>query len=159
MGLVTTHGGLLVPEGALEAAVAAALKHHDPDLRLVPQDSDHYGRRIYKVYRWAGSDRPAEFVCGWWDDQGRPIPLSMALLDRVQLLDRNTRGREIDEDEHNRRLKEERYKDYLRDAEELVKEFSGRLEGKRSSPLPRSRSLYAARNRVRARTKDQELRP
>jgi hypothetical protein len=144
-----TASGLLVPEGSQEAAVAAALRRHDPDLRLVPQDSDHFGRRIYKVYRWNGPDREATFVCGWWNDKLEPLPLSSALVDFVQYRDRNTRGLPEDEDALDRKFRAEQRKDYLRDAEAIVQDHHKRVDGKSHQPLPRSRSLYLARQRQR----------
>lgn len=150
MGFVVSgSSGLLLPHGAEEAAVAAALKRHDPELRLVPQDSDHFGRRIYKVYRYNGPDRDAQFVCGWWNDDLEPLPISSALVDYVQFLDRNTAGRQLDVDELDAKHKAERRADYMRDAEAIVAEFGPKIDGRRSSPLPRSRGLQLSRQRER----------
>ena len=154
----TTHG-LLVPQGSHEEAVRDALRRHDPELRLVPVESDAYGRRVYKVYRYQGPDRDAQFVLFWADREGNPLPLSMAIVDAVQLLDRSTVGRAPDEDERNRAMLEERRKDAERDFQAIEEEFHDRLSGKRSSPLPRSQSLYRARSRVREQTKTNELKP
>lgn len=165
MGLVysSTNSGLVIAsEGADEAAARRALIQHDPDLRLVPQDSDAFGRRVYKVYRYMGSERPAEFVCGWWDDHGHPYDqLSVTgLLEMVQRHDKNLRGsRQASLEEREQALRQERYKDGRRDLDEIVREFDGRIEGKRSSPLPRSVGLRMARDKVRARTKNPEFRP
>ena len=159
MDFTATGGGLLVPEGAQEAAVDAALRRHDPELRLVPQNSDAYGRRIYKVYRYNGPDRPADLVCVWWDRNMEPLPLSMALLDMVQLLDKGTVGRQPTVEEAERELRAGRRRDYERDAEAIVKEFGPRLDGKRFTPQPRSRALYLARNKQRAKQRNPELRP
>ena len=123
MSLTRTSGGLLVPEGALEAAVSRQLQELDPDLRLVPQDSDVYGQRIYKVYKYMGSERPALFVLLWGDGHGNPYPLSSALVEEVKRHDRNMRGVLLDPDEHNRRLKEERYRDLASDLDELGAEY------------------------------------
>src|SRR5215510_10143671 len=92
MTLIPTDSGLLVPEGALEAAVARELRELDDDLRLVPQDSDAYGRRIYKVYKYMGGDRPAQFILMWSDEEGNPYPLSSSLVEEVKRHDRNLRG-------------------------------------------------------------------
>src|SRR6266498_2236239 len=159
MGFTRTDGGLLVPEGAQEAAVQAALRQHDPDLRLVPQDSDVYGRRVYKVYRYNGPDHSADLVCVWWDRDLNPLPLSMALLDMVQLHDKSTVGRMPTIDEETERLRVERRRDYDRDAEAIVKEFGPKLDGKKQTLLPRSRSLYLSRQKARAKQKNRELRP
>ena len=149
MSLALGAGGLLVPEGALEAAVQRPLKEHDSDLRLVPQDSDVYGQRVYKVFKWNGPDRPATFLLTWADEHLRPYPLSMNLVEMVKYHDRNTSLRPPDEDEIERKLREERRKDYLRDAEAIVHDHQNRIDGKSHMPLPRSRSLYLARQRNR----------
>lgn len=80
-----TDSGLLVPDRAAgdEQAVARLLKEYDPDLRLVPQYNG------YRVYRYAGSDRPAQFVLYWGDSDGNAYPLSSRILDKVKQLDRN----------------------------------------------------------------------
>ena len=148
-GLTLTGGGLLVPEGALESAVARALKEHDRDLRLVPQDSDAFGTRIYKVYKWNGPDREATFILGWWDENLRPLPLSMNIVDLVKHHDKNTVGRPRDEDELDREFRAQKRKDYLRDAEAIVHDHADRVDGKKHQVLPRSRSLYLARQRAR----------
>jgi hypothetical protein len=154
-------GLVIASQGADEAACRRALRQHDPDLRLVPQDSDALGRRVYKVYRYMGSERPAEFVCGWWDEHGNPYDLSVTgLLEMVQRHDRNLRGsQQASLAELEAKLKAERQADYRREADEIVREFGPRIDGKKSSPLPRSRGLYAARNRTRAKTRDPEVRP
>ena len=153
-----THSGLLVPSGTQEAAVAAALKQHDPDLRLVPQMSDVYGTTVWKVYRYCGSERPAEFVCGWWNDKLEPLPLSMALIDMVQLHDKNMRGNPGDVDELTAKLKAQRYADARAETQEMAREFAARMDGKRYTILPRSQSLRMARDKQR-RNPTPELRP
>jgi hypothetical protein len=147
--LALSASGLLVPQGSLEAAVQSALKQHDPDLRLVPQDSDVYGQRVYKVFKWNGPDRPATFLMTWADEHLRPLPLSMNLVEMVKYHDRNTSLRPPDENELEAKLREERRKDYLRDAEAIVADHQDRVDGKSQQPLPRSRSLYLARQRHR----------
>jgi hypothetical protein len=159
MSFTRTSGGLLVPEGAQEAAVDAALRRHDPDLRLVPQDSDAYGRRVYKVYRYNGPDRPADLVCVWWDRDLQPIPLSMALVEMVQLHDKQTVGRMPTVDEETERVRAEKKKDYLRDAEAIVKEFGPKLDEKKHTLIPRSRGLQVARQKVRAKQRNPGWRP
>lgn len=160
MNLSRTDGGLVVPTGAHEAAVQAALKQHDPDLRLVPQDSDHFGRTIYKVYRYAGSERPAEFLLYWGDKDGA-YPLSMGIVDAVRRLDRNMRGFDpTDADVHNAELRGERERTSRADGAELAHEFQKRIDGTFVAALPRSQSLRRARDRVRRRmTSDDPLRP
>jgi hypothetical protein len=134
MSLTRTSGGLLVPEGALEAAVSRQLRELDPDLRLVPQDSDAYGQRIYKVYKFMGPDRPAAFILMWGDWNGNPFPLSSALVEEVKRHDRNLRGHESlpDADEHNRRLKSEARRRGAEELAELGRTYDRYTSGKRS---------------------------
>lgn len=161
-GLVWTQSdsGLIVGNHASgEAAVRRALAQYDPDLRLVPPGifirGEHEDRSdAWRVYRYVGSGRDVQFVCGWWDDYGNPYPqLSVdGLLQMVQRLDRNSRGWERrDADAENAALVEQRRREAREELDEIAREFKGRLEGKRSSPLPRSRSLQLARMRQRAR--------
>jgi hypothetical protein len=145
-----TESGLSVMMGGSdERAVARALREHDDALRLVPQGSDALGKIIYKVYRYSGSEQPAEFVLGWWDDYGEPYPLSMALVEMVKQHDKSQRGNAqlISEDEHNRRLRERRQKDYDANVETIQSEElsrKGRIYGFHKSP-----ALAAARRRGR----------
>lgn len=151
--------GLLVPEGVHEEAVRDALKRHDSELRLVPQDSDYYGRRIYYVYRYMGPDRESIPILFWADQHGNPYPLSMSILDAVQLLDRTTVGRVVDPDVKNAALRERRRRDFEHDIDELVREVEPILEDRKRSILFRGKGLQAARNRVRAHTRSKEFRP
>ena len=159
MGFTRTDGGLLVPEGAQEAAVDAALRRHDPDLRLVPQDSDAYGRRVYKVYRYNGPDRPADFVCAWWDRKNEPLPLSGALVDMVQMLDKNSPGRGPTLEQEEARIRAQKRKEAREATRPIVEEFGPRLDGKKHTLIPRSQSLRRARDKERARQKLPEFRP
>lgn len=141
--------GLLVAENgsADEKAIARALRDHDPDLRLVPQGFRN-GMTAYKVYRYCGSERPAEFICFWGNAQGEPYPLSSRLLDKVRALDKSQRGSEgyLSEDELNDRAKAARQEQAQADAEDLFDDWKTRE--KRSACLPRSTSLARARSRT-----------
>ncbi len=159
MEFTRTGGGLLVPEGSQEAAVDAALRRHDPDLRLVPQDSDVYGRRIYKVYHYNGPDTPADLVCVWWDQNHEPLPLSSSLVDYVQMLDKNTVDRGPTLEEQEARVREQKRKDAREEMRPIVEEFAKKLDGKKTVLLPRSQSLRRARDKERARQKNPEYRP
>lgn len=112
MGLVfsKSDSGLLVAEqGASdERAVARLLKDHDPDLRLVPRLAG--GQHAWSVYRYAGPDRPAEFLCFWGNDQGEPFPLSTRIVDMVRALDKNSRVEHKTSDERNQELVDEKKK-------------------------------------------------
>src|SRR6266498_675093 len=153
--------GLLLPEGALEASVAQQLRNLDPDLRLVPQNSDAYGRRVYKVYKYMGSERPAQFILMWGDENGNPFPLSSQLVEEVKRHDRNQRGHDtlIDEDAWNPRLEAERRKQAEEEIMEIGREYEKRISGKSYAVLPRSPSLAAARRRQRRKNKDKETQP
>ena len=154
-------GLVIACEGVDEVACAAALKEYDRDLRLVPQDSDAFGRRIYKVFRYMGSETPAQFVCGWWDELGNPYDgLSVTgLLDMVKRLDRNTRYEHVDADVRNAELLAARRKEAHEAIDEVVAEHRDRVDDRKRQPLPRGRNLHLARNRVRAKTKDKDLWP
>ena len=147
----TDSGLTVLMHGSDEVAVSRALRDYDRDLRLVPQDSDAYGQRVYKVYRYNGPERRADFVLLWGDDYGNPYPLSMAILERVKTLDKNQRGNAeyVNEDEHNRRLREKRDKEYDAGVEE-VKAEELRRKG-RIYVYHRSPAFAAARRRGRAR--------
>ena len=152
MGLVhsqTDSGLSVLSQGADEAAVSRALRQHDNDLRLVPQDSDAYGSRVYKVYRYCGPDRPAEFLFLWGDDYGNPYPLSMAVVERVKQFDKNARGNAeyVDPDEHNRRMKERIQRGYDADVDTIKSEELRR--GTKSYVFHRSPALAVARRRGR----------
>jgi hypothetical protein len=140
---------LWVPEAAFaadERAVARALRDYDDELRLVPQPSAH-GLR-YEVRRWRGTDKPAEFLLAWIDEQLEPLPLSMKLLELVKQHDRNTRSRVLDEnvrDELRRQAIERSWDD---DVEAAVGDW---LMPHGRPVLPRSVSLRQARDRRRAR--------
>jgi len=153
MGLsYSRHGdsGLVLAEfGQDEAAISKALRQHDPDLRLVPRHSEKFGKRYYAVYRYAGSDRPAEFVCAWTTDAGEPLPLSSRLLDLVQKLDRNTRGEYEDENARERKRREQLERQLAADTQDLIDDWKAR-DG-RSALLPRGVSLRMARDKRRAR--------
>jgi hypothetical protein len=102
-----TQGGLILAQETMDgAALEAALKSRDPDLRLQAWPTDTFGTYIWKVVRMVGEDRPPETICCWMRD-GKPLPLSSGLLDLVDSLDRNTRGEHVDADELNRRRRED----------------------------------------------------
>ena len=147
---IRTDSGLVTLQHAGdESQIRRALKQIDPLLRLVPQHSDHFGGTVYKVYIDRG-DRPAEFLCGWWNDSmTEAYPLSSALVDMVRKLNMNERGRFPDPDEEIKRVQEERYKDYLREAEAIVQEHSKRIDDKSYAVLPRTPGLALARRRQR----------
>lgn len=150
MGVVydRTDSGLLVArESAEGSAVARALRDHDADLRLVPQFSESYGGVYWAVYRYAGSERPADLVCAWVDhERGEPKPLSFGLVERVKELDRAGRGQAVESDEGNAALRERNARERERLQEDLIDDWK-RREG-RSAVLPRGQHLRQARSRT-----------
>lgn len=108
-----TDSGLVVREqGADGAAIARALKQHDPSLRLVPQ-SARDGRIRWEVRKFMGGDRPSLFLLAWQTVSGEPLPLSWRLLDLVKQHDLNvTRSTAPDPDVANAELRERRRNDF-----------------------------------------------
>jgi len=145
-----TDSGLLVAENAHsvdEQAVARSLREYDPDLRLVPQVV--VGDRVgYRVYRYAGPDRPAEFLLYWGDaSTGEPWPLSSRLLDKVREQDKNTRGTYLDEDAREKLRREELERAHASATDSVIADTlkSGR------TVLRRGVGLRMARDKRRAR--------
>lgn len=113
MGFVTRETGLgltLVESHGSEAQLQLALKRIDDRLVLQKHPGNVEGGYVYKVFKIVSEDRPAEAVCTWCDEYGRPLPLSSGLLSRVESLRMGARGTGPDADEHNARLTAEREK-------------------------------------------------
>lgn len=148
MQYLETNSGLAVPlTGVDEASVSRALREHDDTLRLVPQDSDTYGRRIYRVARIVGGDRPVEWVVTWRTREGDALPLSHRLVEKVKELDLNSRNRVDDPDELNAALRSEQQRDFDREMENLKEDWL-----MKSRPiLPRSQALRMSRDKRRGR--------
>jgi hypothetical protein len=140
-----TESGLLVAsEGASdERAVARALKDHDPDLRLVPQQDG------WRVYRYAGPDRPADFILYWGDGEG-PWPLSHRLVDEVKRHDRNTQAHVPSPEELNAKAEAERRKQDAAMVEDIVDDNRHKMNG-RIACLKPSVALRMARDKERRR--------
>ena len=148
MQYLETDSGLAVPlTGADEASVSRALKEYDPDLLLIPQDSDVYGRRIYRVARRVGGDRPVQWIVTWRTREGDALPLSHRLVEKVKELDLNSRNRVDDPDDLNAQLRVERERDLEREMENLREDWM-----RKSIPiLPRSQALRMSRDKRRAK--------
>lgn len=140
--------GLTVAEHGMDAvAVQRALQEHDRDLRLIPQESDYYGRIVYKVARVTGGDRPVQWVMTWRTREGEALPLSMRLVDKVKELDLNSRAPKEDEDVLNARLREEHARNMQQAERDLIDDWE-----KREGRLPafhRSQALAVARRKAR----------
>ena len=152
MTYTKTDSGLLVAENrASREAVAAALRDHDRDLRLVPSVDNEHGKVLWKVYSYRGSETPAVFVLAWMDDHRVPLPLSMSLVDRVKQSDRNSRAPRVSEDDLNRQLIEQRRNEQSQIATDVRDDMAPRLTGRTRTILPRSQSLRMSRDKRRAR--------
>lgn len=149
MEFVQSSSGLLIAgEGADERAVGALLRQHDPDLRLVPRIDPERECILWAVYRYRGTDHPAEFVCFWQTRDGIPLPLSSSVLDLVQQLDKNTSSATHDPDATNAQVRLERSKQKDRDYEAIRDDW---LTPHGRPVLPRGQSLRRARDKRRAR--------
>lgn len=146
-----TDSGLLVAENrASREAVAAALRDHDRDLRLVPSVVNNGTQVLWKVYAYRGSETPAVFLFAWEDQNREPLPLSMNLVEKAKQQDKNSRAPRDNEDTHNARLVAERDRDRTNLAVAVAQEHEPRINGSRTI-LPRSTSLRMARDKRRAR--------
>src|SRR5437763_514868 len=107
MGLVqsVTDSGLVLLEREDGAAVAAALKRYDSELSLQANLIPGHRDPLWRVYRTVGSEHRDVFVTAWQDAEGKPLPLSMRLLDRIKELDRNTRSEAENADKLNERVR------------------------------------------------------
>ena len=144
----TPSGLTLAEHAADEDAVARALRAFDCDLRLIRAVDEDHRCWVWKVYRYMGDHRPAEFVCGWWTDELEPLPLTMRLVDRVKDRHAASRAPHVDADEHNLRLIEARRKDAEDAADALAGEFAPYLDrGRVSVAAGRSRKPAHLRNR------------
>lgn len=122
-----TPSGLIVRQESSDyRSVLEALQQHDPALRLVPQHTEH--GVMWQVLRYAGGDRPAEIVTGWYDENHDPLPLSHGLVEKVKLLDRNTRGRQEDPDVVNRRRSERQAEREREESEDMARDFVKRTK-------------------------------
>lgn len=127
MQVTVTDSGLYVAEQAADyQSVSRALREHDPELRLVPHEVEETGVVLWKVFRYAGPNHPAHFVCAWTDRKLRPLPLSHSLVERVKQLDRNTRGSEMDADVENARVSAEQEKRMDDAIDEVAREAARR---------------------------------
>jgi hypothetical protein len=154
LGYQRSDSGLVLPiTGADEASVITELKKIDPDLILFVPGMEISGepavnRWGWRVYRKRGGDQPPEFVCAWMDKWGNlHNELSHGLVDEVRRLDKNTRGRQLDEV-----VREElRRQEFERDQEARGEGIADNWVRKHGTPvLPRSQSLRMSRDKRRA---------
>lgn len=110
-----------------EAAVGRALKQIDP--RFVLQKHPRGGVEggwVYKVVFFA-SDTYAPVVFTWMDEYGTPLPLSSGLVETFKRLALDSRNREPDADEFNRRLAEQRAKERRDISEAIIADHTPRI--------------------------------
>lgn len=144
----TLDSGLILQEyGQDHASIERALKKRDSLLSLQGWPSQKHGCIIWKVVREAPVG-PPDTVCVWQSERGEPYPLSSAILDLVDRLDKNTRSTYRSEDELNAELAQERAKQQARDNEAMQGDHIF-LHGR--PVLPRSQALRMSRDRRRAR--------
>lgn len=141
--------GLVAVEiGTDGAALERELQKRDPALQLQGWPAPEWGCISWRVVRTAGLDRPPETICYWMNEAtGEPYPLSSALLDKVDQLDRNSRGVYVSAEERNARREAEIAKQQERDNEAMLDWIP-----RHGRPvLPRSQSLRLARDKRRAK--------
>jgi hypothetical protein len=131
--LRTTGSGLVVADEAMdEARVDAALKRLDRSFSLQKRRDDGELVEVYKVVKYV-SDTLAPVVFTWVDEHGRPLPLSHALVDEFRRHMIGERTDYVSEDEHNRRLVEERRRDARREADAVLDDHRPYVERGRVS--------------------------
>ena len=141
--------GLLVAENAAdERSVRRELQRLDPTLVLTQEM--HPSKRLEYVVVKTFTDGSALTLTRWRDDvTGQPLPLSHGLVEKVKRMDPNTRAPQLDTARHNAELQDRIEQRMLEAAEEVARERE--LAKGRSPVFHRSRGLYLARARARAR--------
>ena len=146
-------GLIVAEESADEAAMAQALKALDRDLILVKERDEKYEAWVWKVFVWAGDDRPAVPVMDWREHGlGRPLPLTSGIVDAVDAQRRDRRGGYdalAESDAANERLRESRRKDFDDGIAAVEDDFRAQLERgrKQVSMAPDTKIPYHQRNR------------
>lgn len=125
-------GLVLAVEGMDEEAASRALKRLDRRLVLQKHPAAVEGGWVYKVV-CVVSDNHAPVVLTWMDEHGRPLPLSSAIVDRMQAQYVGARNKEPDEDEHNARVRQELEKDRASLADAVVTDHRPYIERGRVS--------------------------
>jgi len=145
----TLASGIVTAESGMDASsVERALKKRDPLLSLQGWPSETHRTILWKVVREGGSGRPPDTVCVWQSDRGEPYPLSSALLDLVDKLDRNSRTVYLTDDQRN----DLRHRELARKMEldnEAIRDDTTFKHGR--PVLPRSQSLRMSRDKQRNR--------
>lgn len=149
---VSQHRGLLVAEHAAdERSVQAQLKEFDDRLILSQEVDRDHGCLVYVVVRrWSDSHDVAS-VCEWRDDQGRPLPLSSRLVDKVKNLHVGSRAPQPDALAHNDRVRQQAKDEFDAVTDDMLRDAINRRG--RLAVFHRSPGLA----RTRARLRDQGL--
>lgn len=144
----SSHRGLTVCENAAdERDVTRALKDFDDRLILSQEVDQDYGRFVYVVVRRWSASHDAALICEWRDDDGRPLPLSHRLVDKVKHLSVNSRAPQADAVAHNDALTERNQRDFYDATEDMLSDAIRRRG--RISPVHRSPGLARTRAKLR----------
>lgn len=154
MPLYQANSGLFVAEQVPDSdAVERALNAVDHPIAkrlFVTREVDHgYDTYVWRVMVDNG-DQAAECITEWRDDYGRPLPLSSALVDKVQKQIRSGDGeRLIDELLASNKRREERVNEEIDEAFQAISEdMNHRLKETRSAGL--HRGVHLRRSRARS---------
>lgn len=143
------------PEGEDERAIQRELTRRHRGLFLDKEVDDRYGRIVYVVrIQTREGERPHDVL--YWHDRLtlEPLPLSSALLDRLDSLEKGTRGT-VDTVERVNRTNDairERNRRETDDAyDEILRDGARRMDPMHSAVLHRGQHLRRARDRQRSR--------
>ena len=145
----------MVEDAKARDPIQKALRQIDPRL-FVERQMTIDGEQVWVVNVDLGRDDPTGVVTllEWRDEAGRPLPtLSEGIVARVARMERDGSKLHRSVIEANRARTERARNDLIQQTEDLTKEIVAGL-GWRKSVQPRSRSLYLARARQRARGVD-----
>jgi hypothetical protein len=146
-------GLFIVEQAAVPREIADQLRKLDPQLELRTQIDADWGQMLWRVYISQG-DRPSQWLLDWREDlqdhTSKPRPLSSAIVDEVASMRRGQNRRPIvDPLAENDRAREREERDTLDQARDAAREAE--RTSRRSPVFHRSRALYQARCRARAR--------
>lgn len=129
--IVSRHGsGLLVAADAVdERAITHALSQLRSGLFLDVDHNEEHCCLEYKVRLTYAGDQPPVFITAWRDDNGRPLPLSTALIEHVKMLIETDTLRAADE--HNRRVRERAQQELADEADAITADTLPWAEGRR----------------------------
>lgn len=145
--VVSRHGSnLLVAANAVdERAITHALNDLKPGLFLDVDHNEEHSCLEYKVrLRYSRGQAPV-YICGWCDENGRPLPLSSALIEKVKrLIEVDTSAAVA---AHNKSVKEEAAKATGDEVEDVARDMLPFIQGKRAAVLHRGPHLRRSRRR------------